>query len=443
MSRRGACLPVLLLAACAGNGAPPPGPDTTLPVAAPRPAAPEAATGAPPETDPGRADGDALRLAWDHHPRLKAARARILAGHGFETQAGLWPNPEIGFAVRREPGEKTSFPVTLAQRFELGGKAAGRVETAAAQTFLAEAACREAWVAVRAGVKESLARLAFAREALRLRRAILALDEEARDLAKSLARAGKSPEAAALAARERAARSAAAVAGMRALLEDAERQVRTAAGLPPEGPPAAFDAASDATSPLADRFDRLLALAKENSPALAAAAARTAAARAEAALARTRQWSDLVLFVGAMPTDPDHGRARVGWEAGFSVGLPVWDRGQGEIEARDSLIEASREEAAQTAIETGARVSQLAAALAQGEAEVASFHGTVLPAAGRRVELVADAARAGKAGRADLLEETRALREKDLEQSQARLMRATAVIGLERVVGCAWGPALE
>jgi cobalt-zinc-cadmium efflux system outer membrane protein len=221
------------------------------------------------------------------------------------------------------------------------------------------------------------------------------------------------------------------------------RQVRAAAGLPPEGPPADFDATLDAASPVSDRFDRLLAAARERNPELATAAARTEAARAETSLARTRQWSDLVISVGAGPVDPNEGRTRLGWEAGFTLGLPVWDRGQGEIDARQALLEASREEEAQAAVAVAARVSRLSAALAQGEAEVRGFRDEAVPASTRRSALAADASRQGKLGREAALEASRALRETELDAAQSRLMRATASIELERVVGIAWGAGME
>jgi cobalt-zinc-cadmium efflux system outer membrane protein len=325
------------------------------PAAVPADGAPPA--GAASAGDPERADGDALRLAWERHPRMRAARERILATRGFETQAGLWPNPDLAISARREPGEKTFYPVTLAQRFELGGKASSRVETAAAQTFVAESACRETWTDVRAGVKEALVRLAHAREVLRLRKAIHALDGEARDLAESLARAGKAPET--------------------------------------------------------------------------------------AALARTRQWTDLTLFAGVVPINRDDGGWRTGWEGGFSVGLPLWDRGQGEIAGREAMTEAAREERAQAAVATAAGVSRLEAARVEAENEAAGLHDTVLPAARRSAELAASAARAGKAGRAEALAESRALLEQELDLVQARLRRAVAVAGLERVIGSTWDVSWE
>jgi len=81
---------------------------------------------------------EALAWGWRSHPAMNRVRHLVLARHGYKAQAALWPNPVIGGAFQEEPGKKTRGIVSLAQKFEIGGKADARVSVATANIFLGE-----------------------------------------------------------------------------------------------------------------------------------------------------------------------------------------------------------------------------------------------------------------------------------------------------------------
>lgn len=89
---------------------------------------------------------DLETLAFEHNPTLAAARARLNATRGQQIQAGLYPNPLVGYqgmemGVRGTAGQQGGF---IGQRFIMGGKlkldqaAAGKQVTAAHFEFHAQ-----------------------------------------------------------------------------------------------------------------------------------------------------------------------------------------------------------------------------------------------------------------------------------------------------------------
>jgi len=67
---------------------------------------------------------DLEALAFDHNPTLAAAKARLNATRGQQIQAGLYPNPLVGYqgmemGIRGTAGQQGGF---IGQRFIMGGK---------------------------------------------------------------------------------------------------------------------------------------------------------------------------------------------------------------------------------------------------------------------------------------------------------------------------------
>ena len=67
---------------------------------------------------------DLESLAFEHNPTLSAAKARLSAQRGQQLQAGLYPNPRIGYqgmemGIRGTAGQQGGF---IGQRFITGGK---------------------------------------------------------------------------------------------------------------------------------------------------------------------------------------------------------------------------------------------------------------------------------------------------------------------------------
>ncbi|MHC4915579.1 MAG: TolC family protein [Planctomycetota bacterium] len=378
---------------------------------------------------------EALAVAWKRHPVMLRARELVGSSHGERVQSGLWPRPRLGASYTDEYGDKEKLGVSLAQKFELGGKRGARVAAAAAEVFLSETELLEDWSRVRADVKSSFARLAFAREAHRLRTELAAHDRRGEDLAESLYKAGKIPEEQSLRAAERAAASKAEAGRSAARLSDAGRRALLAVGLPAGGVRPQLVASLDVESPMADRFPALAAASRQTNPALAAARRRAAVAHARYRLARTAAWFDLTASVAYEDVSAEDAEDGETFRLGLSVDLPLWDRAQGSRDAALGRLRAAEHGERVAALEVAAALSELFAAREGWRKEEEALRERILPSAGKRLALARDREANGKLSALELLEVEREVTALRLKHLRLRLLLATAEIGLERIAG--------
>lgn len=113
----------------------------------------------------------AMALALQHSPELRAAQQDVQASEGAVIQAGARPNPELQTLMEDTRAQTRTTTVQLAQPIELGGKRAARVSAAQ----LAQTQVGIEWQArraqVRADVTEAFFASAIAQERVRLAQA--------------------------------------------------------------------------------------------------------------------------------------------------------------------------------------------------------------------------------------------------------------------------------
>src|SRR5688572_12212092 len=84
------------------------------------------AIASPPQTEPAMRLEDLERMALQNNPTIGQAEAAIRAAEGRRAQAGLMPNPIIGYAGEelspRAFGQKSEHYVFAEQEVPLGGK---------------------------------------------------------------------------------------------------------------------------------------------------------------------------------------------------------------------------------------------------------------------------------------------------------------------------------
>jgi cobalt-zinc-cadmium efflux system outer membrane protein len=364
---------------------------------------------------------------------MRLYRSRIGIAYGERIQAGLWPNPDLEVSTLDERHYKTEAFISLAQRFELGGKREARVSVAGAQVFLAETELRETWVELRAAVKDAFARLAYARQRADLLNQVAAADAERLKLTESLLEVGRIPEQELLREKQTSGRSLAAAQASAQVVEDAQRQVLTLLGMADAKGPVDLVCSLDASAAVADAYEELLALARKNSPVLASSRARVAVAEAGLNLARTRQWSDVSVGLGFMYVDYAQGEPGRGVVAAVKADLPVWDRHQGDILAARHGISAAEEGTEVAARGVASKLSELLADRQGWLVQAESLREQILPASKRSVELADNALASGKSSKLELLERRRELALAELDLLQARLMSAVLAIQLEKI----------
>ena len=362
-------------------------------------------------------------------------RSLVGAAEADRVQSGLRPNPELGIAYRDEVDEKRVIGVTLSQKLELGGKRKARMLASEASAEWARAEHLEAWADVRAGVKEALARLAYARESLGLHRRLVGIQEEMLGLVGSLAGAGKASQLDHLKARERTALARAALAERSAAVAASRREARFAIGLSSGSKGREIECSLEALSASPVGFGVLMKLALENSPVLASAGARRAVMEARVALARAGRVPDVTIAAGAGEVERDSGDERNEFRLGISGELPVFDRNQGAIAAAGHRLRASAWAEEVAAIGVASALSRMLAEYESRRAEVEALEATVLPAAEKRLAFARDEMEAGRASTLEYLErEAKTLRLR-LEHLRVRLMIALAAIRMEKVTG--------
>jgi len=379
----------------------------------------------------------ALGHAWRLHPGMNRARHTVRARHGYQAQAALWPNPVVGGAFQEEPDKKTRGIVSLAQKFEIGGKADARVSVAAANIFLSEAELIETWSAIRAGIKEAFVRAEYARLNRDLTERIAHADREGLDLTMGLFKAGKASETQTLKLTQRAAKSKAAFEQSAFLVSDADRGLLIAIGRQPLTKAPKLVCSLDVDSPLAGEFDALLKTANATNPQLKTARAQTAVAQAQLRLARTKRWSDVTVGMAYYQTDykmdDDGGSITVN----VSAPLPIWDRNQGNIAAARQSIAATQRQRQVAALVAARQLSQLFSQRQRWQVELKSLDEKIIPAATRELKLIRDAHAGGKASKLGAIKQRRALIALDMQKVELQLMVAVATIQLENITGLA------
>jgi outer membrane protein, heavy metal efflux system len=381
----------------------------------------------------------ALQYAWRSHPSMIRHRHLILARHGYKVQAALWPNPVVGGAFQEEPGKKTRGIVSIAQKFEIGGKADARVSLAAANIFLAETELLATWSALRADIKEAFVRLAYARSYRTLAGEMATAEKARLDLTVGLFKAGKASEAQTLKLARQAARAKSMFDQSEHMVSDAARSVLIAVGQTPSDNTPELTCTMNTDSPLAGDFESLRKASDATNPQLKTAMAQTAVAQASLRLAKTKRWSDLTVGMSYYQThydmDSDGGSIRMD----VSAPLPIWDRNQGNIAAAGQDIAASERQQRIAALNAARRLSQLFSKRQQWLVEIRSLDETIIPAASRELKLIRTSLGGGKASKLDVIKLHRELMSLDLQKLEMQLMASVATIELENIVGLTAG----
>jgi outer membrane protein, heavy metal efflux system len=281
---------------------------------------------------------DLLALTRARNPDLAAAAARVSEAQGQLVQAGLYPNPTVGYMgnqINDGPGTAGQQGAFVSQEVVTGGKL--DVARAAARDALSAADWQAVarWNETAARVRSAYYEVLAARATRAVSEGIVEQFEAGLRKAEGLARAGTVMNFEVLRFRVELtqARNRAGAAGER--LAAAERLLTTAVGV--SALPAPLADADLPTEVPAVEVERALA-GGEEAPAVREAAAMAEQARAQVRLAELQNTPNLQLQTAAM-----YDFAIRAPMANVQVGvmLPVWNRNEGNIlAARGRLAQA-------------------------------------------------------------------------------------------------------
>jgi cobalt-zinc-cadmium efflux system outer membrane protein len=329
---------------------------------------------------------DLERIALEKNPTLVQAKAEVDAARGRELQAGLLPNPVVGytaedFAYRAGVGQGKQG-VFIEQTVPLGGKLALGRAIFASEVAEAEANYQTQRLRVVNSIRALYWESVISARRVQVRERLAALSDEAVTTSHQLYNTGAAdrPDVLEAEIESREARLALVAArnqqhhtwlSLATMIGEPERRVQPLG----EG---------DEAPPEIDRDEAVAALLRE-SPQLQSARARLERAAATLRRAGREAFPDLFLRFGS-----DYDRQRVapsgqpvGWEASGEIGIsiPIFNRNHGGQQAARARMERSQAEVERVELALRSRVSAIFEAYLNALRMAEEYSSEILPRA--------------------------------------------------------------
>lgn len=369
----------------------------------------------------------ALEEAEARSPAVIAARLGVQAAEARIRQAGFRTNPELSVEFENFLGtgdlsgiQGLETTVSVSQRLDLGGRRRARVAAARADLATQQLRLAIARADLAQAVRRQFAEAATARERLRLAEQNEARARELARVAGLLVDAGREPPLRALRARSAASQAAAELAAAQAQERGARASFAEVFG--------AGTTIPSLSGGLLDLTPRTI----EPEQSLEVRLADAERLAAEAVLAQELAARSLDPAVGA---GVRHVRelGDVGFVAGVSLPLPVFDRNWGAIAAARANVEAATARRGAAVATTRGRIATAIAAAEAADARVRALEGAAIPEAAEALRLTDLSYRAGKSPLVELLDAQATLAAAQAALIDARLAQALATAELGRV----------
>lgn len=329
---------------------------------------------------------DAERLAAGSNPTLRQAEAEIRAAKAHTQQAGLYPNPTIGYTgdeIRGGSinGGKQGFFVE--QSIVTGGKLSKSRSVFEQETRIAEIAAEEQKTRVETSVKIAFYRVLAAQELLESRRdlsQIAQLDQQSQD---ELGRTGQADESEKLETAIEVQRLHLTVYAQEEILRAEWRKLAAIVGQP-DLPQSIVAGDLEGGWPEINE-QKILETIAALSPATRIADAASARAAAEITRAKSAAVPDINLLGGLEynnePLSTIH--QSIGWEglAELSVQIPILNRNQGNIAAAQAELDGSRLEKERIQLQLRERAAAILDEYATAKVIASQYREQILPLA--------------------------------------------------------------
>lgn len=335
----------------------------------------------------------AEQTARTKNPTLRQAEAGIRAAKARHQQAGLLPNPVVGYSADEirggaEGGGKQGFFVE--QRIVTGGKLARSRDVFAKETSLAEIEAEEQKIRVETAIKMAFYRVLAAQELADVRTQLARIANERATTAKQLNNTGQADETEVLEAELEAQRLQLAQRmqentlreewrSLSAAMGDPEMERMTVSGDLEHGWPKLSDAA-------------ILDAISKNSPAVRIADASAARNRADIIRAQREAIPDLRLRGGLEYNNELTGTIprAIGWEGTAEVGveIPIFNRNQGNVAAARAEADRAEDEKRRIALTLRERAATVLDQYSNARLMVEQYRAEILPRAKRAYTLM-------------------------------------------------------
>ena len=396
-----------------------------------------------PQSQAAQATGPALRLeeleaiALRRNPTLAQAEAAVRVAEGRRRQAGLFPNPVVGYSAEnvstRRPSETAEHLFFVEQTFPLGGKLSKAQRVFMSERDVAEAAS----AAQRQRVLNEVRALYFealgAQRLVELRTDLARLAREAVEISRELFNVGQADKPDLLEIEIEASRAEVERLKAENDRELVWQQLAATVGDPTLRPAPRAGSLEDVAGALDER--QLLPVILRDSPEVRAAEARVA--RARAALERERAARAPDLFVrGGAGYNQERGEAfngsRVGPVVAVETGvrLPLWNRNQGGIAAAEAEVVIAERDVERLRLAIGARLASSLRAQRNARQVSEKYRAEIIPAARAAYEMYLGNFRQMAASYPQVLIAQRTLFQVQVEYARSLVELRRSVVGL-------------
>jgi len=369
----------------------------------------------------------ALDLAIANNLDLAAARrGRAVREAGVKT-AGQHPNPDLVFESTKDTPHQT---LSLDIPFE-PWKRSRRIDLAREELKLADVDDAAAIAALRRSVRLAFYGLLAAEEGATLAQSMVEVATRVHEVAQARFEEGAAPRLDVMGAELGLLRAKADLELVRSARVAAQAELNGLLNRPPAQPLAvAGDLAEGAPLP---SVEQAVARAAAGNAELRAAEQEVAIEDRRLGLLKGDRFPTPVFSLGAVFNAP--GEYDVGYRAGVSLAVPIFDRNQGQIAGSLVLADQARtrRDARRRSVEAKAYAAH-ARALAQ-RAQVAAYRETLVPTATTIESLAEEGYRLGRSPVLAVLEAQRTLRDAKSEYLSSLLSLQSALADLEDVLG--------
>jgi outer membrane protein, heavy metal efflux system len=334
-------------------------------------------------------------IARQNNPTLRQAEAEIRAAKGRQQQAGLYPNPTVGYTgdeIRGGSvgGGKEGFFVQ--QTIVTGGKLRLSREVFGKQAQLAAIEADEQRIRVESAVQMAFVRVLAAQEMLDARRDLAKISQDDVDTQRRLFNTGQVDETELLDAEVIAERARIAARMQENTLREEWRSLSSVIGQP-ELPMSTVSGELASGWPELNEDAAVEAITNQ-SPAVKIA--ETAAAHAQSRLARSLKEPipDITVRAGMEYNNEllEGLPFAKGWEgiAEVSLPIPVWNRNQGDTAAARAEIDRAEQEKRRIALTLRDRAASAVDQYANARLMATEYRDAILPRAKRSYGLMTE-----------------------------------------------------
>ena len=335
------------------------------------------------------------KMASETNPTLRQAEAEIRATKARQQQAGLYPNPTVGYTgdeIRGGSvgGGKQGFFVQ--QTIVTGGKLGLSRDVFGKEVKLAEIEAQEQRTRVESAVKMAFLRVLAAQELLEARHDLARIAQDVAETQRRLMNTGQADESEVLEAEVEAQRMRMAARMQENTLREEWRSLAAVVGQPTL-PLAIVAGDLEKGWPELDEEQAVEAIAKE-SPAVQIA--DVAMGRAQAALARARREPiPDIQFRGGMEYNHETLGSvpfAKGWEgiAEVAVQIPLFNRNQGNVTAARADVDRAEQEKKRIALTLRERAASAVDQYANARLMAAEYRDEMLPRAKKAYGLLVE-----------------------------------------------------